>query len=429
MMDGSIWQYNLEWVRDQAMVIKSLVMLGDFETSRTMLTRLFTEFVTDDGDTIDSGKTRPVEEIELDQNGALLHALKTYVDWSGDRSIVKELWSKIRATAEFPLKQVFRHEPSGLMHNRREYWERHALHGIEDGMELTYQFFVSLGLKDTACLARLIGREEEAARWESEAKRIEQAMLHDEQYSMVENGAFIKRRGIGGEVQEEIRATPEAGLPDGIPLLGAGRHLLDPDTSSALPIAHEFIDPGSDLAAATLKGMEALRMEGGYSRYNVTSEPDSPGPWPFASLFIARACLEAGDHERAWQILNWLGRAPGANAGTWFEFYGPRPVPPYPQVGIAPWTWAEILCFFIHHLLGVRPSHDGLLIRPRLLTGMEKSEALLRIGEHKLHLLIRRMKEGEEPGFHAEGHHHPYNGNGCRLNSLSENQSVEAVVP
>ncbi|MHC4944125.1 MAG: hypothetical protein ACYTG7_14015, partial [Planctomycetota bacterium] len=37
IMDGSVWQYNLEWVRDQSMVVWSLVLMGDFETARTML--------------------------------------------------------------------------------------------------------------------------------------------------------------------------------------------------------------------------------------------------------------------------------------------------------------------------------------------------------------------------------------------------------
>ena len=34
-MDGSIWQYNLEWVRDQAHVVEGLVRLGDHAKART----------------------------------------------------------------------------------------------------------------------------------------------------------------------------------------------------------------------------------------------------------------------------------------------------------------------------------------------------------------------------------------------------------
>ena len=31
--------------------------------------------------------------------------------------------------------------------------------------------------------------------------------------------------------------------------------------------------------------------DGGYGRYHTSSEPDSPGPWPFASLFVARVMV------------------------------------------------------------------------------------------------------------------------------------------
>jgi hypothetical protein len=258
IMDGSIWQYGLEWVRDQAMVIMGLAMAGDFETARTMLSRLFTRFVTDEGDTIDSSRKRPPAEIELDQNGQLLLALKTYVFWSRDLSLAEELWDKIRATAEFPLKACFRHEPSGLLHNQREYWERHALHGVEDGMELSYQLYVALGLHCASALAQLMGRTEEAIRWEAEGRRLRITALTHKEFGLIEAGRFIKRRKVTGEVQVETTAAVDAGLPEGIPLLEDGPHLLNPDSSSVLPIALEFLDPKGEVARNTLKDMEKL---------------------------------------------------------------------------------------------------------------------------------------------------------------------------
>jgi hypothetical protein len=301
-MDGSIWQYNHEWVRDQAMVARSLTMLGERSLARAMLCRLLDEFITSEGATIDSDQVRSIEDVELDQNGELLSALKTYVDWTGDLSIVRQHWDRIRATAEFPLRQAFRHEPSGLLHNRREYWERHAVHGIEDGMELMNQFYMAVGLSDAACLARLVGRPKESRRWTGHADRLRHAMLSDEHFALVHEGRFIKRRGLAGDVQATISAAPSADLPPGIPLLEDGPHELNPDASATLPIAMEFIDPKSDLARRTLADIETLwnqRWEaGGYGRYHVTSEPDSPGPWPFPSMFVARAYLEAGDDEK-----------------------------------------------------------------------------------------------------------------------------------
>jgi hypothetical protein len=200
-----------------------------------------------------------------------------------------------------------------------------------------------------------------------------------------------------------------------------------------LPIALEFIDPRGALARNTLVDIEQLWSQrwdgGGYGRYHVSSEPDSPGPWPFPSLFVARAYFEAGDDDKIWRILNWLQSAPGNRAGTWFEFYGPRPIPPYPQVGIIPWTWAEIACFLIHHVLGVRPGYAELVLRPRLLAGVDSVEARLRLRDRMLRVRVRRPRSGETPAFVVAGHSHPFTPTGLCLPMPSTDLDVQAVTP
>ncbi|MFH0945005.1 MAG: hypothetical protein V2A76_07390 [Planctomycetota bacterium] len=430
-MDGSIWQYNLEWVRDQANVVVSLCQIGAVETARKMLARLLGKFVTEAGDTVDSSRWRPPAEVELDQNGILLMTAKAYVDWTGDLALVAAHWPKIRALAEYPLRDVFRHGESGLLKNQREYWERHAAYGIEEGMELTYQLFVSLGLLDAAELAGLLGHPEDASRWRAEADRLKQAMLFDPKFSLVERGIFIKRRRPDGTVQETV--TPTAVLPVGLGIDHAGPHYLNPDTASVLPIVTEFIDPRGDLARRTLEDVERLWNQtwdgGGYCRYNVTSEADSPGPWPFATLFVARAYLEAGDDRKVWRILEWLGSVPsGGKACTWFEFYGEKKVPPCPPIGITPWTWAEVLTFFIHHLLGVRPGPDMLELRPRLLEGLDRVEASLAVRGHRLHLTLRRAEENEAEGAYLDGAAQPLREGRFRTPIPEKDLRVELVL-
>ncbi len=182
---------------------------------------------------------------------------------------------------------------------------------------------------------------------------------------------------------------------------------LDPDTSEALPIAFEIIDPHSELAQKTLMHLETLWNQrwdfGGYGRYHVTSEPDSPGPWPFATLFVTRAYHENGNYAKVTRALQWLAQVQGGEAGSWFEFYGPRPVPPCPQVGIVPWTWAEMIIFFIHHLLGVRPEIDRLIIRPRLLPELKSVKSRLRVHAHWIDLEIRRADKSNEHGATLNG--------------------------
>jgi hypothetical protein len=430
-MDGSIWQYNHEWVRDQAHVAEALARIGNSELAGTMLARMLDDFVSFDGDTVDSGQRRAKGEIELDQNGELLAALRTYVDWTGDIELIEARWGKVQKLALFPLRAEFLHEPSGLLHNQREYWERHEGHGIEDGFELMHQFFVSLGLSDAAYLAALIGADADQNQWTRAASKLRDAMLDDPRYRMVESGHFIKRRSVDGAWQQTITAPPHCMLPDGIPLKEAGPHFLDPDTSSVLPIAHGFIDPLGELAGETLAHIEQLWNQwwdgGGYGRYNASSEADSAGPWPFASLFVARAYTEAGNDDKVWRILRWLASKPGRVAGSWFEFDGPRIAPPYPQVGFTPWTWAELITLYVHHLLGVHPDSEGITIRPHVLDGLDQMDASLQVQGHRLDLQVRRAGSESQRGGRVGSEDLNWLDGGVRLPKLESQVEVEVV--
>ena len=428
-MDGSIWQYNLEWVRDQAHVAEALVRLGDHGKARTMLARLLDHFVSPDGDTVDSGRHRSAADVELDQNGEVLTALGTYVDWTGDLDLVEARWKQLRALASFPLQERFRHSPSGLLHNRREYWERHGGHGIEDGFELMSQFFVALGLESAARLAGALGHTADRDRWRRAAAGLRHAMLEDPSFRLIEEGHLIKRRGTDGVWQQAIHMASDGGLPKSIPLLQEGLHLLDPDTSSVLPVAHAFIDPRGELARKTLAHMEEVWSQwwegGGYGRYHASSEPDSPGAWPFASLFVARAYAEAGEDEKVWRVLRWLADTPGGVSGAWFENDGPRIAPPYPQVGFPPWTWAELITLFVHHLLGVRPDSGGITLRPRLLEGLEGMKASIFVRGYRLHLSVRPMGSNEERGGVVNGERLPWGETGVRIPLPESDVEVE----
>ena len=434
-MDGSIWQYNLEWVRDQSLMAMALAMSGQPGPARTILARLLSDFVSDEGATKDSSRLRPLEESEVDQNGLLLFALESYVRWTDDRDLVRSNWDRIEQAADFPLRPEFRHEPSGLIVNRREFWERHGAHGIGTGMELAHQLFVAMGLRSAGRLAALTGRTDRAHAWTEAAMRLRQAMLKDPRFSLVEAGAFIKRRGLDGRVQAAVRPEPDSSLPRSTPLFGPGRHFLNPDTSAVLPVAWDFVDPAG-AAGPQDPGLHGNALEPGLEGRRLRPLPCDvraglPGPWPFASLFVARAALEAGDPAATRRVLDWLGRVPGARAASWFEFYGPRPVPPYPQVGIIPWTWAEIVFLVVHHMLGVRPGQDFLSLQPRLIPGVDRMDADLPLRDGRLELSVRRARRGEEPGFRCGDRKTPYHryGLGLTLPPSFGRIAVRAVIP
>jgi hypothetical protein len=374
-MDGSIWQYNLEWVRDQSMVAVGSCMTGLTDVAESLIRRMLDYSVDEEGGTVESSRFRPPQTMELDQNGTLLYTIWTHWIWTGDDSIIRTYWDKIRKVAEYVLRPEFYNPEIGLLKNSREYWERDPNFGVKEGYELTYQFWNILGLEKAAVIAEYMNDPDATKRWRGASKKMDESFNGHPTLSLVEDGRFIKRRLPDGTVQRTFEPPNRAAMPPGMPLNVEQVSYCDPDSSSALPIAWGLTDPTSELSSNTLRSLEHLWNQrwdfGGYARYNVTSEPDSPGPWPFATMFITRAYHEAGDYQKVWRSLEWLLSIQGANAGAWYEFYGDRPTPPLPPVGIVVWTWGEIAIFFVHHVLGIRPDREYVTFRPRLMSGID----------------------------------------------------------
>jgi hypothetical protein len=431
-VDSSVWQYNREWVRDQALVALALLLIGRKDLAETILARLLREFITVDGAPVDSSEVRSKDEVELDQNGVLLYVLHEYVNWTGDQTLAARFWDRIVAVADYPLQTEFRHPASGMLHNCREFWERHRVHGIDPGFELAHQMFVSFGLARAAKLARLMSRPEEAERWEKAGQSLREAALTDPVFALIDEGRLIKRRRLDGSVQETIAALPEAQLPHGVPLAQPGPHYLNPDTSTMLPIVFGWIPATTEEARRTIQDVGRLWnqawTDGGYGRYHVTSEADSPGGWPFASLFVARAAVQAGDDERAWRVLRWLDSVPGAAAGSWFEFYGPRVAPPFPQVGVIPWTWAEMIFLLVFDVLGVRPGEHFVHLAPRPLSGLDHLSARLPLRGHWLHLDVRVSPESGSSSCRCDGHEIAGEGGEWLIPHEAKDRTVEIVL-
>ncbi len=413
-VDASIWQYNREWVRDHSFMAEGLTLTGHLDMAGILLRRLLSDFVSEEGDCLDSSERRAPDDVELDQNGELLLALKEYVLWSGDREIVSEYWPKIRAAAEFPLHPEFRDPVSGLLTNRREFWERHAAFGIEPGFELMYQVYPSLGLAAAAEMARWAGREEEAGRWQDASVRLRDVVLSHPKYRMIDERGFIKRLRRDGSVQNTIIPQPCSGLPAGVPLAAPIAHFLRPDASTALPIALGFLPAGDPACRATLAALEELWNQdwtmGGYGRYHFSSEADSSGPWPLIGFLIARAYVEAGQPQPVQRILSWLESLPSARSGAWFEMHGDRIAPPYAQIGIIPWAWAETAMLAVRHILGFRPRENGLEFRPRLLPDSGGVHGDIPFRGRRLSFNLRQEKGLDRPVVRLDGREIPEEG-------------------
>lgn len=429
-MDGGPLQYNFEWVRDAVMTGTGALLCGLPSVAESILRRAVERNLDDEGRTAETARLRPDDIIELDQNGQLLWALRSHWVWTGNDTLIRGAWPRIRAAADFVLRPVFRDPAVGLVRNSREFWERTPAYGVLEGYELAYQAWNIVGLRHAAEMATHVGDSDSARRWRHAAELMLSSMLSHPRFALVDGGRFIKRRLTNGDVQRTMRPPDPSFIPETMPLRTESTASCDPDTTMALPVALGLVDPRGELARNTLAALEELWNQrwtgGGYGRYHVNSEPDSPGPWPFASLFVARAYAEAGDDRRVWRVLEWLLSVPGAASGAWFEFYGDRPSPPLPSVGIIPWTWAEIVFLLVHHVAGVRPAPNHLLIRPHLLAGVSQMHLRLPVNGVNLDLTLERTVG--ESFAEVNGRRVPLPPEGVRLPRPKEDVTVHIVA-
>jgi hypothetical protein len=407
--DSGLWMYNMEWVRDDVMVAMSMLPLGFVEEARTILFKVLEKSIGVDGRTIESSRWSGFDYAELDQNGQLLYGLWTYLCWTGDLALVRSYWKTIRSVGEFLLLDVFRDTKARLLRNKREFWERGDSFGVEDGFEIAYQFWAALGLERGADMAAKVDDAETVRLWREAGGEIRRIMLEDPTYRLIEEGHFIKRRTRDGRWQKHMIPFDRKKMPPGSPMATLDKPACEPDTASVYPIMYEFVDPKADIAKKTLEGMEVLWNQkwghGGYARYNTDSEPDIPGPWPFASLFLARAYAEAGNSAKVWRILKWLNDIHGGKSGGWFERYGPSITPPAPPVCYVGWNSAEIPMLVVHHLMGFRPEIDRVVIRPKLLDDLNELKGRFTVRGSEFDVVIRRTGV---PGAVVDGAAHPF---------------------
>jgi hypothetical protein len=379
--DYGMLEYGSQVVRDASNTMLGLLHLGQFELARAGFEHIIKDMVRDQGAAMIDNKFDAPDREELDQMGELLHALKAYRDWTGDDSLVRQYRAKLLALVERPLGPAFR-DASGMVHNRREFWER----TLDDGYEAAYQTYLVLGLREAAELAEPLGAADRAGRWRAEADRILQAMLKHPKCSLVRDGRLIKRCGRDGQW---LKTVPAGGVADDVPGKTESLHLAEPDATLALPMAYGVIDPHSELARKTLDQLEGLWNArwsgGGYGRYHPSGEWDQPGAWPFATCFLMRAQHEAGQFDRSRRALEWLQSIPGGHTGAW-----PEEVPAVRSTvpGILPWNAAEVGLFIVRHWLGVRFEGQRLVLRPALYAHTGPVSADLRFRKGRLRLKV-----------------------------------------
>lgn len=382
-MDAGIFEYGNQWVRDASNTALGMVHIGEFELARAMLEHMLKNMIIDNGTTMIAGSFDDPDREQYDQMGEFMHVMKSYVDWTGDISLLTEYSGKIVNMVERPLKPEFR-DSTGMVHNRREFWER----TFDDAYELAYQTWVIEGLRDAADLSKYFKAEAKATYWRAEANKTLKAMLTHPTMKLIDNDHLIKRRSTSGEVVDKVKFY---GWVYGAPAQSEQLSRLMPDASLALPITLNIIDPKSVISKNTLTELEKLWNErwsfGGYDRYNTSSQGDQPGPWTFATTFIMRAQHEAGQLDMSRRSFEWLYNNAGGRTGAWFEEI-PIISAQSATAGLLPWTSAEVSYFIVHHMLGIKFIGEQMVIKPVLYKGTAPLKADLRFRKGRIALDI-----------------------------------------
>jgi hypothetical protein len=375
-----------QWVRDSSNTLIGAIHAGHFELARAGLERILTHLINDDGSTLVASETQSPDREQFDQMGEFLQALKAYRDFTGDDSLVRQYRDKIIAMVERPLKPQFCDATTGMVHNRREYWER----TFDDAYELIYQGYVVLGLRTAADLAEPLAAGDRAAAWRAAADKMWNSAISDPKFALVEDGKFIKRRNVDGK-KFDIFSNPhpyQRGGPEDA-IEAETVHALNPDSTAALPIALGLVDPRSPLALATLDDLEKIRAErwhgDGYMRYASTCELNQIGPWPFATCFVLRAQHDAGLLDRSRRSLAWLHEV--GPSGAWTEAICAKRSGAN-WCGIIVWTTGEIPLFVVRHVLGIRFDGAAPVLKPAPYPNTGPLKADLRFREERLKLTI-----------------------------------------
>jgi hypothetical protein len=108
-------------------------------------------------------------------------------------------------------------------------------------------------------------------------------------------------------------------------------------------------------------------------------------------LAAARACLGRGEVTEAASRIAWLGGASGSRAGTWFTAYDEAGEPVADDgddASVSSRAWAEIVQLAVGQIIGLRPDADGVRVQPRLLPGVDRLSARVRVREMTVHLEV-----------------------------------------
>jgi hypothetical protein len=388
-INSGILQYDTEWSRDVDFIAAAAIMNGQHDIGRSIVTYALENLTDDRGycfcGAAWEGRDR---DYQIDTNGIRLWSLWLYLAWTGDQTVIRSHWKRIRALigAFFdPARWVAR---VGMIASSRDCWERWKNCGLEPGFELHHQHWSTLGLEKASQIAALMGDEKLEKACLDRSRKIWAAVMESPTYGLIKAGHFIKRRSLDGTISQTANAYR-----------GAPKGYLEPDASELQPVLSGIVDGRSALARSTLAQMKPLWNQdglwkcGGYTRYNITSDPDSSsGPWPGVTLMVARAALAT----RQWAVyeraIQWVANV-ARPTWTLFEHFdfvaADKTNRRWYRGGIIPWlSYAEPSLLIVHELLGFNASLGDVSIKPNMPPKIKRMKANVLYRGHRIQVEV-----------------------------------------
>ncbi|MFO7265920.1 MAG: glycoside hydrolase family 15 protein [Bacillota bacterium] len=350
------WDYRYCWLRDGYYTARTLDAAGLHREARA-----FYEFAlrcqgpdgrwrqplyTLDGgepkeliaeDLAGPGGERPIrfgnaayDQLQIDSEPSILHGLWLHAQATGDREWFAARWDNIRRAAE-AMMQLWHQPENGIweIRERRDHW----VYG---------KVLCAAGFRAAAALARWLGHETDAQRWEAEAETVAQQVIANGWCE--ERGAYLQTYDKNSPLDISALALVLWDLlPADDPRIQSTmavfeRPLRRPDEvltggpaedGSAAPSGHAPAGEPARTAARRqpttddpywglhhLKG--GLNMHGAFARYDYAA-----APFYLPTLWMARCYLRAGRRDRAEELVRLCLRS-ATNLGLMAEHFDPR---------------------------------------------------------------------------------------------------------
>jgi glycogen debranching enzyme len=410
---GLPW-FNEYWGRDSFIALPGATLVtGRFEEARAILTS-FAQFQQRDrasrfyGRLPNIVKPGSIDYHTTDGTPRWVIALQDYVRYTGDTSIVRELYPNVQASIDGALAN-FTDASGYLVHADNETWmdARREPDKVSysprstranDIQALWYQQLLA-----GAAFARLQGDAPSARRWQATAERLRANFERD----------FVD--ASSARVADHLDASNVRNLQQRPNALFALPLIADPDVAArALRASWEALVYPWGVATLDQVDPNFHPYHFAPERYHKDAAYHNGAVWPWLNGIAMQGMLERGQVEPAWRLFantNAIAASRGVVGGL------PENLDAYPHPGeteprltgtyLQAWSNAEQLRTWYQGFLGVQPELDRGVVRlvPRLPDDLGSVEFVARVGQGTLHARFERIDGGRRYTWRLEGLH------------------------